>query len=390
MQHQAGGMQHEGEHMQHGMVNPESQKYPTIAYDDARPARPIERPAPPKMFGDAKVGKTLAYDPDKGRCLSCHILEADGEQAGDVGPNLSTYIKAGRSIDYIFQQVWDARAHNPNTVMPPFGTHELLSKEEVMHIVAYLATMTTPVEAPVRPQREARNFYVAGEDFSFADRYIEQGEVLFRQTGVNGWSCDDCHEQGKAPDLKGRAANYPRYQASLKKVISLEDRINLCRSQHQASTPYPLGSAPSNQLSAYVKYLSRNSPIEPEGGTQTAAAWARGERSFYKKTGRLNLACADCHRVAATKWLRGQWLSAIRPGGDEVATAATWPRHFISGHDLGLISLQQRIRHCQAVTETFPQELGSAEYNDMELYMMTLARDMPMLAPTMSKLRGDD
>jgi hypothetical protein len=91
---------------------------------------------------------------------------------------------------------------------------------------------------------------------------------------------------------------------------------------------------------------------------------------------------------AANKWLRGQSLSSIQPGGKHRHTAATWPKHFVALHDLGLISLQQRIRHCQIVTQTYPQELGSEEYVDMELYLTSLANGLPMQAPTKSKPRG--
>ena len=259
-----------------------------------------------------------------------------------------------------------------------------------MHIVAYLETLDTRVAASARPQLDSPNYYVAGEDLTLADVYIEEGQALFDKPGKNGQSCASCHTSGnaKGPDLKNIATSYPKYDHELGKIMLVETRNNHCRQKHMHSHPYKLGSRASNTLSAYVKYLSRNSPITITANVHTEKALLRGKQSFYKKTGQLNFSCADCHVNAANKWLRGQSLSSIQPEGKYRYTAATWPKHYVSLHDLGLISLQQRIRHCQIVTQTYPQTLGSDEYVEMELYLMNLANGLPMQAPTKSKPRG--
>jgi sulfur-oxidizing protein SoxA len=275
--------------------------------------------------------------------------------------------------------------------MPPFGTNGVLTRHEVLQIVAYLHTLNHPIAAPARPQPQSRNYDVAGEDFTPADRYIEEGEVLFRQAADNGKSCASCHAGAghKAPDLKGAAATYPKYHPGQQQVIGLEQRINICRKRYQGTTPYHLGSAPSNRLTSYLKYLSRDIPLQVAVDGPAAEALARGKASFYRKAGRLNFSCADCHSSSAGKFLRGQELSDMNPGGKYSTTAATWPRHFIALHDLGLISLRQRARHCQIVTQTYPLPLHSQEYTELELYLTSLANGAPMQAPTMSRLRGE-
>ena len=390
MQHDEG--QHGGgHHGEHGAITKGIEKFPTIDYTEKKAARGIERPAMPAMQGDPVKGKQLATS-SKGRCLSCHIMGPDSDQAGDVGPNLSTYANTGRSRDYSFQQIWDARAHNPDTLMPPLGTNSLLSKHQVMHLVAYLETLGSAVAAPARPQLDSPDYYVAGEDLTLADAYIEEGQALFNKQGKNGQSCASCHVTGntRAPDLKNIATRYPKYDHKLDKIMLIESRNNHCRQKYTQSHPYKLGSRASNTLSAYVKYLSRNAPITITANVHTEQALLRGKQSFYKKTGQLNFSCADCHVSAANKWLRGQSLSSIQADGKHRHTAATWPRHFVSLHDLGLISLQQRIRHCQIVTQTYPQKLGSEEYVDMELYLTSLANGLHMQAPTKSKPRGEE
>ncbi|MCK4742257.1 MAG: sulfur oxidation c-type cytochrome SoxA [Sulfuriflexus sp.] len=381
-----GGGHHAGGH--HGAITKGIEKFPTISYTDNKSMRDIQRPALPSMQGDPIKGKQLANS--KGRCLSCHIMGAEFDQAGNVGPNLSNYANLGRSRDYSFQQIWDARAHKPNTLMPPLGTNGLLSAHEVMHLIAYLETLNTPVAAPARPQIDSPNYYVAGEDLTLADIYIEEGQALFNKLGKNGQSCASCHtsNNAKGPDLKNIATSYPKYDHELDKIMLIETRNNHCRQKYTNSHPYKLGSRSSNTLSAYVKYLSRNTPIKIVANTHTKEALRRGEQSFYKKTGQLSFSCANCHVDAANKWLRGQALSSIQAEGKHRHTAATWPKHFVALHDLGLIGLQQRIRHCQIVTQTYPQNLGSDEYIDMELYITSLANGLPMQAPTKSKPRG--
>lgn len=382
-----GSGHHGGGH--HGAITKGIEKFPTSSYIENKTAREIERPTLPQIQGDPVKGKKLASS-SKGRCLSCHIMGPEFDQAGEVGPNLSNYNKLGRSRDYSFQQIWDARAHNPNTLMPPLGTNDLLSKHQVMHIIAYLETLDTHVESPARPKIDSPNYYVAGEDLTLADDYIEEGKMLFNQPGKNGQSCASCHfsKEAKAPDLKNIASRYPKYNHEQDKIMLIETQNNHCRQKYMHSHAYKLGSRTSNTLSAYVKYLSRNTPISIIPNAHTKDALLRGKQSFYKKTGQLNFSCADCHVGAANKWLRGQSLSSIQPNGKHRHTAATWPKHFVALHDLGLINLQQRIRHCQIVTQTYPQKLGSQEYIDMELYITSLANGLPMQAPTKSKPRG--
>ena len=392
MQHK--GMKHGGgHHGGHGAIAKGIENFPTSSYTKSKPVRAIQKQGMPKMQGDPIKGKHLVAS-SKGRCLSCHIVRADKEQSGDVGPNLSTYSNYGRTSQYTFQQIWDARAHNAKTLMPPLGTNGVLNKHEVMHIVAYLGTLNKRVAAPLRPKLESKNYFVAGEDLTLADDYLDEGEALFNKPGKNGKSCASCHTSGKtsgkAQDLKGVGASYPKYDKELKKVVLIETRNNYCRENFMDSHSYKLGSRNSNTLTSYIKYLARNKAISIATDSKTQKALQQGKQSFYKKTGQLNFSCADCHDNAAGKWLRGQSLSSIKLGGEHSYTAATWPKHFIALHDLGLISLQQRIRHCQIVTLTYPLKPGSSEYVNLELFITSLATGKPMLTPTKSKLRGAD
>ena len=369
----------------HGMVAMETKRFPTIGYDDARAPRPVQAKRGPTIAGDPAIGKRIAQS-DKGRCLSCHVLDQDGVLPGNLGPNLSTYGTWGRDASYTFQQVWDARAHNPRTIMPPFGTNDLLSETEVAHIVAYLQTLKQMIPEPQYPaaRKPRERVYVAGVEFSAADGYIDAGLAAFRQTGSNGRSCASCHEAGVngSVDLSSAASRYPRFDQGQGRVVGLEEQVNDCRRRRMASEPFPAGSPKMNHLTSYVKFLGRGKPIDVQDGSGMAA-FERGRASFYRKAGELNFSCADCHVASEGKWLRGQRVHKLDQAAGE------WPKHYIALHDLGLINLRQRIQHCQIVTGTFPLPLHAQEYLDLEYYLTRLANGSPLLAPTMTRLRGE-
>jgi L-cysteine S-thiosulfotransferase len=370
----------------HGMlVARDAKLFPTIGYDDARIPRPAQTMRGPAMTGDPAIGKQIAQS-DKGRCLSCHVLDQDGVLAGTLGPNLSTYGTWGRDTSYTFRKVWDARVHNPRTIMPPFGTDDLLTEVEVANIVAYLHTLKQMVPVPQHPaaRKPRERVYVAGDDFSAADEYIDAGLAAFRQTGNNGQSCVSCHAAGaKASiNLSSAASRYPRFDQSQGRVVGLEEQINDCRTRRMDSEAFPLGGPKMNQLTGYVKLLGRGKPIDIKDNSGMAS-FERGRASFYRKTGTLNFSCADCHVASEGKWLRGQRVQKL----DQ--TAGEWPKHFIALHDLGLISLRQRIQHCQIITGTLPLPLHAQEYLDLEYFMTRLANGSPLLAPTMTRLRGE-
>ena len=41
----------------------------------------------------------------------------------------------------LHDQIWDATAANPNTIMPPFGRHQILTEEEIDEVVEYVYTL---------------------------------------------------------------------------------------------------------------------------------------------------------------------------------------------------------------------------------------------------------
>lgn len=85
-------------------------------------------------------GKALTFDRKKGNCLSCHVI-AGGTLMGTTAPPLMMMQARFPDREKLYQQIWDARKRNPSTIMPPFGSHGMLSKDELDAVVDYLYTL---------------------------------------------------------------------------------------------------------------------------------------------------------------------------------------------------------------------------------------------------------
>ena len=89
---------------------------------------------------DISDGKKTAFDRKKGNCLACHVI-AGGSLPGNIGPPLIAM--KGRFPDKadLRAQIWDSTVANPNTIMPPFGKHRILSEKEVDLVTEFIYSL---------------------------------------------------------------------------------------------------------------------------------------------------------------------------------------------------------------------------------------------------------
>ena len=85
-------------------------------------------------------GKELSFDRRKGNCLSCHIID-DGLMPGTHGPPLIFMQRRFPDKAKLRARIHDPTAANPNTMMPPFGLHGILSESEIDAITEYIFTL---------------------------------------------------------------------------------------------------------------------------------------------------------------------------------------------------------------------------------------------------------
>ena len=85
-------------------------------------------------------GRKLAFERRKGNCVACHIM-AGATLAGTVGPPLLAMKARFPDKAKLRDRIWDATTLNPQSLMPPFGRHEILTDDEIDRIVEYIHSL---------------------------------------------------------------------------------------------------------------------------------------------------------------------------------------------------------------------------------------------------------
>ena len=89
---------------------------------------------------DIAKGKELAFDRKKGNCLACHMIEG-GTLAGNIGPPLVAMKARFPDYEKMKAQIADPRITNPNTIMIPFGPHNVLTAQEIELVSQFIYTL---------------------------------------------------------------------------------------------------------------------------------------------------------------------------------------------------------------------------------------------------------
>ncbi len=85
-------------------------------------------------------GKKIAFHRKKGNCLACHAIKG-GTLPGNIGPPLVNMKERFPDKSKLKEQIWDATTNNPNTIMPPFGKHRILSAKELDKVVEFIYSL---------------------------------------------------------------------------------------------------------------------------------------------------------------------------------------------------------------------------------------------------------
>lgn len=84
-------------------------------------------------------GYCVVIDRKKGNCMGCHLIE--GMSSGNIAPPMVAMQKRFPDKAKLREQINDATKANPDTVMPPYGRHNILSADEIDKIVEYVWTL---------------------------------------------------------------------------------------------------------------------------------------------------------------------------------------------------------------------------------------------------------
>jgi L-cysteine S-thiosulfotransferase len=200
--------------------------------------------------------------------------------------------------------------------------------------------------------------------------WVKDGEALWHSAAnPAGKSCADCHNDPSS--MRGVATHYPDFDAVEQRPVSLEQRVNLCRTRHQQAAALPYESHDLLALTALVGRQSRGLPITSRDDKALAPFVAAGHDLFQKRQGQLNLGCANCHDDNWDKHLAGSPITQAHPTG--------YPEYRLEWQTLG--SLGRRMRNCMVGTRAQPYDYGALEMVELELYLQTRAAGMPVETP---------
>jgi sulfur-oxidizing protein SoxA len=200
---------------------------------------------------------------------------------------------------------------------------------------------------------------------------VQDGEALWNaKAGQANTSCADCHGDAGS-SMKGVAARYPAFDKVLGRPVDIEQRINICRRDHQQASPFANESRELLALTAFIGRQSRGQPITTGDDEALAPFVARGHALFVQRQGQLNLACANCHDDNSDKHLAGSPVTQGQPNG--------YPEYRLEWQAMG--SLQRRIRSCMTGIRAQALDYGSDDMVALELYLMSRARGMTMETP---------
>ena len=188
--------------------------------------------------------------------------------------------------------------------------------------------------------------------------WVQQGENLWSQPATPGGpSCATCHNA--VTTMKGVSARYPAFDPALQRPVTLEQRINLCRTEHQQTAPLAAESDALLGLSALIGLQSRGMPLQVQQSGPMTPFHDAGEKLFTTPQGQLDLSCSQCHDGLAGRSLAGSRIPEGHSNG--------YPLYRLEWQAMG--SLSRRIRNCTTGVRAEPWPPGSPELVALEVYL---------------------
>jgi sulfur-oxidizing protein SoxA len=364
-----------------GWPTRDESKYNTLGNLATPPAPKQPRKITGPIAGDAANGAKLVADRNRGgSCLACHVMGPAGnaDLPGNAAPDLSEIGSAGREDEWLFNYIYDARVYNPETVMPPWGSHGFFNDQEINDMVAFLKTLKSPavfktaLDDPSKrpaPVEKRENLDPIENPGMWA---ADKAQELWNQMGAAGKSCQSCHTDAKEA-FKTWAASMPKWEPRLNKVLGVEEFIT----RHAKATTganWLMETDENRAMSVYLHYLANGAPIKVDTTSPEAkAAIERGKVLSARKVGQLNMACTDCHGKVANHWIRGQWLGEPKGQYDHFPT---WRTSLLAIWDI-----RQRFQWCQVNIRADELPPDAKEYGDLELYLASQNEGQKLSVP---------
>lgn len=218
----------------------------------------------------------------------------------------------------------------------------------------------------------------------------EEGEALFKQArGPKNVSLEKC-DFGKGPGvLEGAYAELPRYFADAGKVMDIDTRLAYCMKTLQGFTDndpaikQKHGSKSDNmKLQTYIASKSSGYPWNPPLTHPLEKAMRdAGEVMFYRRSGKMDFACATCHTQTG-KRIRASVLPNVHLPF-EWTKAISWPAYRVGNDEVR--SSQHRLLECIWQTRYPNIKNGSDATIALLSFWTDAARGQPAVLPDMKR-----
>jgi sulfur-oxidizing protein SoxA len=204
--------------------------------------------------------------------------------------------------------------------------------------------------------------------------WVEEGEGLWNAAPAGAQACAECHGDA-GESMRTVGTRYPAWSPEAGRVVSLEQRINLCRTGKQHAAPLAPESEALLALTAFVMHQAKGLPMRVAVDGPAAGSFARGKAFFETRRGQLNLSCANCHVDHAGGHLRGEVISQGQVNG--------FPVYRQLWQTLG--SVDRMFAWCNDAVRAEPYPAGAQEYVDLELFLRWRGRGLPIETPAVRR-----
>ena len=203
--------------------------------------------------------------------------------------------------------------------------------------------------------------------------WVEKGKSLWiKKNIINDKSCSSCH--GKIENMRGVSIHYPKVLERGKKLINLEQRINICRKKLD-SKEFQVESKDLLSLSTAISYQSRGLEFDYKVTEKNKKWYDLGKKLYYKKIGLMGLSCNQCHDDRVGLSLRAEKISQGQING--------FPSYLLRWSKV--TSVHKRIQFCNEQARALPYEINSDEYNALQFYLSLRGNGLEVESPAVRK-----
>jgi len=201
--------------------------------------------------------------------------------------------------------------------------------------------------------------------------WVDKGEGLWNTVdGKAGKSCATCHDDASV-SMKGVGAAMPKWDAKLGRPLTLEQRVNACRTNNMEAKEWKWESDQMLSMTTLVRNQSRGMPVNVQADGPMEPWVKRGKELYYTRVGQLNLSCANCHEANYGKFIRADFLSQGQSNG--------FPTYRLKWQKVG--SLHRRFKGCMKNVRAKPYKRGSDEFVAMEIYLAQRGKGLQVESP---------